>query len=350
MVPKSDRFPIDYKTTTLREPSRQRNTVSAERIKLHCLYTSNFEPMLVRFLSGFTDITELNLVNLSDRQEKIAGVGGGEELWRAKIDLLVRLAHPAHNPEPVIHLITDIDIMVYGAVRPVILEALAISEIGLQAEWAESLEANIGVIAFRPSAKAVYFWHCVREIVLRDRIWDQKAVNIVLRQLGEARFGGLVVSLFPKSVWALSQSSEVGFARCHDIVLHHANCVAELPQKWRQLSDFRRVFWRDRRNHDYAFGQVVKKLAEIEWEIGFVGEAGPYGRVRVDAQGVVSGIHDKNETRLLVGAQGLHFLNDEGDCTTFFDEFYFDPFRGKLLCAGECWARDRRYHYLLGVG
>jgi len=307
-----------------------------ERIQLHCLHTSNFEPMLVRFLSGFTDIQEVNLINLSNQSE-ITGLGGGAALWRAKIDLLAQLAHPANNPAPVIHLVTDIDIMVYAPLRPVILEALAISDIALQAEWAEGLEANIGVIAFRPSDKAVYFWHCVREIILRDRIWDQAAVNHVLGHLSEARFGGLVVSLFPKTVWAMSQSAAVGFARCHEIVLHHANCVAELPQKWRQLNDFQRVFLRDRRNQDFAFAQVVKKLHEIVWEFGFIGEE-PAGELRL-------GI---DAARVQATAQGVYFLNESGDCTRFFDAFYFDPFRGKLLCAGQSWAEEGRYHYLLG--
>jgi len=311
------------------------------------MYTSGFEPMLIRFLSGLRDITDPEIINLDDLGKSIAGLGGGEDLWRFKIDLLCNLADPPRNPEPVIHLITDIDLAVYAPLKPVVIESLENADICFQAERETGTEANIGVIAFRPSAKVLYFWNAVRQLILFDRIWDQKAVNIVLEQISEAATENLRIKLFPKTVWAMSQSASMGVTNCHRIVLHHANCIGDIRGKWAQLNDFAGIFGGDRLKRDYALFEVKRKLADLRWQFGSLEIPTPYAFITVDTDGNVQGYGHPNESRLRANAHGVYFTNPNDECTTFFNEFYYDPFREKLLCVGKFFANTDVYHYLL---
>jgi hypothetical protein len=63
---------------------------------------------------------------------------------------------------------------------------------------------------------------------------------------------------------------------------------------------------------------------------------------------MVRGHQHGNEARLLPAENGLYFLSATGRCTTFFDEFYYDPFRRKLLCVGSAVAAPEQvFHYLM---
>ena len=303
--------------------------------------------MLIRFLSGLRDITDPDIINLDNLGKTLSGLGGGENLWRFKIDLICNLADPSRNPEPVIHLITDIDLAVYAPLKPVVIECLANADICFQAERETGTEANIGVIAFRPSAKVLYFWNAVRQIILFDRIWDQKAVNIVLEQISEAGTGSIRIALFPKTFWARSHMRGLAFANCHKVVLHHANCVSEIEGKWAQLNEYSVIFGGDRLKHDYALFEVKRKLADLTWQFGSIEIPTPYGRLTVDTDGNVHGYEHENESRLRATTHGVYFTNSRDECTTFFNEFYYDPFRGKLLCVGKFYGSETAYHYLL---
>lgn len=318
-------------------------------IKLHCMYTNSFDPMLIRFLSGLRDITDPDITNLDNLGKSLGGLGGGEDLWRFKIDRLCELADPSKNADPVIHLMTDIDLAVYAPLKPVIVQSLENADICFQAEKPDGGEANIGVIAFRPSAKVLYFWNTVRQLILMDRMWDQRAVNIILEQIPEARFEDIRISLFPKTVWAYSQTRDAAFANCPQVVLHHANCVNDLPGKWEQLNEFAEYFRKDRLNHDYALNEVKQKIALLNWHFGNLANPVPYGSLRVDTDGNVQGYEHRNEARLLTAAHGIYFTSQNGECTTFFNEFYYDPFRGKLLCVGKVLGNERLFHYLLAA-
>lgn len=318
-------------------------------VKLHCMYTNSFEPMLIRFLSGLRDIIDPDIINLDDLGKRLGGLGGGEDLWRFKIDLLCDLADPSKNPNSVIHLITDIDLAVYAPLKPVIVESLESADICFQAENPHPGEANIGVIAFRPSQKVLYFWNTVRHLVLMDRMWDQRAVNIILEQISEARFDDIRIGFFPRIFWAYSQTRDAAFAHCHQIVLHHANCVFDLPGKWRQLNEFAGFFGRDRVNHDYALHEVKQKMPVLTWHFGNLANPVPYGSLTVDRDGNVHGYEHGNEARLHRAPQGIYFTNQNGGCTTFFNEFYHDPFRGKFMCVGKVLGAENIFHYLVAA-
>ncbi len=319
-----------------------------DNVSLHCMYTKNFEPMLVRFLSSLHDIADVRLINLSDVKSEISGLGGGPGLWLMKIDLLCSLADPANNPKPVVHLMTDIDLVFYGAIKPTILASLAAADIVLQAEFSTGFEANIGVIAFRPSKTVLSFWRAVRELIINDNIWDQKAVNLVIARLPETSFADVRVDLLPTTIWANSQSREVGFSLCQDVIIHHANGTSDLREKWAQINDMQVFFRRDTANHDYAFAQAKQKLTQLAWEFGILGRE-QHGTFSVDPSGMITGYHHPNETRIAAGSRGIYLFGADGKCTTFFNEFYFDPFRKKLLCVGSFLGRREEYHYLLGA-
>ncbi|HQT64662.1 MAG: hypothetical protein B7Z75_05180 [Acidocella sp. 20-57-95] len=317
----------------------------SEKIKLHCMYTTNFEPMLIRFLSGLEDITDININNLSELQKQISGLGGGHNLWLFKINLLCDLADPSKNKTDIINLITDIDLAIYGPLKPTISEFLQTNDIVFQSEFNQGTEANIGVIAFRASEKVLYFWSIVKSIIESEKIWDQKAVNMVIARTSESEFSEIKTSLLPPKIWAFSQSRQLGFANCHNVILHHANCVENLLGKWLQLNEFSHIFRRDYSNQIYALQQVLRKYKEIEWTFGSLSLSEPYGTLKLSTNGELIGYSHENEVRLEATQSGLYFVNGSGDCTTYFSEFYYDPIRGKLLCVGRA-MQEGIYHYL----
>jgi hypothetical protein len=318
-------------------------------IKLHCMYTQNYEPMLVRFLSGLQDICTVELINLSDLGKNLAGIGGGEDLWRFKIDLLCNLADPSKNGQRAVQLVTDIDMMVYGEISPTISEMLEDADILFQTEWRGNPEVNIGIIAFRPSEPAFLFWNAVRDLIIRNRIWDQKAVNIVLASLDDQPFKDLRMRLLPETFWAFSQSESVGKALCHKMILHHANCVTSQAEKWDQLNRFKSIFSRDDFNHKFALREAKTKLNHISWYFGDLNREDPYATIRIEVDGSINGHRHRNESKLHVAENGIYFLSESGRCTTFFDEYYYDAFRRKILCVGKAMEGDGNYHYLLST-
>ncbi len=319
-------------------------------LKLHCLYTGNFEPMLIRFLSGLHDISNPVLINISELlKDGVGGVGGGPKLWRFKINLLLNLADPAKNPEPVVHLVMDIDMAVYGPLQAGIRAALGHADIVFQTEddWKEN--ANIGIIAFRPGPRVLAFWRRVHAVMLaRPELWDQDAANIVIRQARET--GETAIALLPETYWAFSQGPHTGYAMAPRIVLHHANCVSGLAEKWVQLNRFAGIFRQERDNHGFAYRQMRQKLSGQPWVFGNLSHYLPYRTITVAPDGAVLETEHANETTLKVAPHGLYFSDPAGNCTTFFDEFYYDPFRARLLCVGRFCTGEDVFHYLMSPG
>jgi hypothetical protein len=313
------------------------------------MYTSNFDPMLVRFLSGLRDITDINLSNMTELGKSLAGLGGGAELWRFKIDLLCDLADPAKHGIETVQVMTDIDLMIYDKITPVIMQTLETADIAFQSENPELPDANIGVIAFRPSGKVQYFWQAVREILLRDQIWDQLAVNQVLKNIAEPAFDNLKIALFPEIFWAYSQTELVPAARGGEIILHHANCAVTMAAKWHQMNRFTTLFRRDDANHKQAAIYAITYLHDLTWHFGNLEHGAELATFTVARDGGLVGYAHPNEAKLLTNGTGLYFVGADGTPTTVFDEYYFDPFRRKILCVGKFSGLEAQFLYLLAA-
>lgn len=318
-------------------------------VKLHCMYTSNFDPMLVRFLSGIRDITDINLTNMTELGKHLAGLGGGEDLWRFKIDLLCDLSDPAKNGTAKTQLMTDIDLMIYEDITPVISKTLETADIAFQAENPDLPDANIGVIAFKPSAKVHYFWCQVRELLLREKIWDQLAVNQIMQKIADPAFNDLKIALFPETFWAYSQTELVPAAKGREIILHHANCAMTMAAKWHQMNRFVDLFRRDDANQKLAFIYASSHLHQLTWHFGNLEHGAELGSFTVAPSGGLIGYSHPNETSLIATASNLYFAGPDGTPTTVFDEFYFDPFRRKLLCVGKFAGLEAQFLYLLAA-
>jgi hypothetical protein len=314
---------------------------------LHCIYTGDFEPILVRFLSSVQDPVELQAIDVGSIKALTDSPGGGMPIWEIKSDLLCRAADPTRNPSLDVQIVLDIDIVFYAAIGPPAVRLLEQYDILFQLEdISETGNANIGVIAFRPSEQVLRFWQRIRNDVIGQGIWDQQAVNFLLNRPDEIRDIGVKIGFFPHSVWARSQP--LSAAPVDDAILHHANCIQSADGKWRQLDEFRPLFERNASNHFAALNLAKLFLHRATWTFGRIGAPAAYGQLSVAEDGTVIGYDDPNERRLLIRDRGLACLSEEYFCTTFFSDFYYDPFRHKLLCTGASPPGDREVvHYLL---
>jgi hypothetical protein len=286
---------------------------------------------------------------MTELGKSLAGLGGGADLWRFKIDLLCDLSNPAKTSAAAVQVITDIDLMIYDEITPVILKTLETADIAFQSENPELPDANIGVIAFRPSGKVHYFWAQVRTVLLREKIWDQLAVNQVIKNIHDPAFDDLKITLFPETFWAYSQTELIPATNGREIILHHANCAVTMAAKWHQMNRFTDLFRRDDANHKQALIYAKTYLHDLTWHFGNLEHGAEIAAFTVTATGELVGYGHPNEARLLATDTGLCFIAENGTPTTIFDEFYFDPFRRKILCVGKFAGLESQFLYLLAA-
>jgi hypothetical protein len=128
-------------------------------------------------------------------------------------------------------IISDIDIVFYKPVIPIVSECMVNTDICFQKETRNS-GINIGFISIYCNDTTLHFWNKVYEILSTTNRWDQEIVNDLIYN---KKFN-IKWNLFPSSIWNWSQ----GNLNKH-IVLHHANCASIEEEKLKQIkyvSDF----------------------------------------------------------------------------------------------------------------
>jgi hypothetical protein len=148
--------------------------------------------------------------------------GSGIDIWRFKTEMIIDAIK--QNKDDII-IISDIDIIFYKPVIPIILENMINTDICFQKETKNS-GINIGFISIFCNEITLQFWKEVYEILCNSNRWDQEIVNdMIYNHKYNIRW-----KLFPSSIWNWSQQN-----LNKDIILHHANCVSTKEDKFKQI-------------------------------------------------------------------------------------------------------------------
>ena len=317
-------------------------------MRLTCFYTPDFEPLAIRFLSGISEPLTLNCIAIDPTAS--GGLGGGIKIWEQKTRMLIEEASRVSDDANDLSVILDIDIAIYGPLRPAVAAALADNDIVFQREDGVTDAVNIGVIAFRPSPKVARFWKDVLRLVGKRQDWDQGVVNELISNGAYRRALGIRIGYLPASIWARTQMADnTPIGEC---LLHHANSVSDPVGKWLQLNNFQPLFEKSRVHRGAARITVTRHLTSRTWVFGRLGNSTPYGTMTFDESLMVKGYENPNENRLRVLPTGFAMIATTGICTTIFDEFYIDAFRDKMMAVGRFFddpvgAAQPIIHYLL---
>jgi hypothetical protein len=154
--------------------------------------------------------------------------GSGIDIWKYKTEMIINAIKENTNE---IIIISDIDIIFYKPVIPIILQMMANNEICFQKEYQHS-GINIGFISILCNETTLQFWEKVYTIVCNTNRWDQEIVNdLIYNENYDIKW-----DVFPSSIWNWSQEN---FDK--DIILHHANCVSSKEGKYEQLDYIKNV-------------------------------------------------------------------------------------------------------------
>jgi len=148
--------------------------------------------------------------------------GSGIDIWKYKTEMIIDAIKQNTND---IIIISDIDIIFYKPVIPIILENMINNDICFQKETRKS-GINIGFISILCNETTLQFWNKIYEILCNSNRWDQEIVNDMIYN----HKYNIKWKLFPSSIWNWSQRN-----LNKDIILHHANCVSTKEGKFKQI-------------------------------------------------------------------------------------------------------------------
>jgi hypothetical protein len=148
--------------------------------------------------------------------------GSGIDIWKYKTEMIIDAIKKNLNE---IIIISDIDIVFYKPVIPIILKSMVNNDICFQKETPTS-GINIGFISIYCNTTTLQFWNKVYEILCKSNRWDQEIVNDLIYNHNYK----IKWNLFPSSIWNWSQGS-----LNKNIILHHSNCVSSKEDKFKQM-------------------------------------------------------------------------------------------------------------------
>jgi hypothetical protein len=305
-------------------------------MQLTCSYTSDFEPLLIRFLSGIPEDLAIHCIEFE--ADHLSGIAGGIKSWKFRADLFSNLANPKNGIGDEIQIICDIDVVVYGDLRKPIEEALMCSDIVFQREWgSDRKEINCGVIAFRKSKKIFEFWSDVRKMIDETNLNEQELANRLISNPLYLSNRDIKVGRFPKSFFArshaiLTSELHIEDVPFDDIVLHHANCISEIGHKWKQLNSFKRLFRPSEQTNSFALIKTL--LQNVEWTFGLFSDKDACYKISFDEHLFVRGFENPNVFRAVIRDDMIIIVSRDGRCMAYINEFYVDPHRGKVMMLG----------------
>ena len=190
-------------------------------MKIFYFSDNSFLDMKENFELSFKDtfINEYKLfenINIDKNKPRI-------DIWKYKTEMIIDAIKENLND---IIIISDIDIVFYKPVIPIVLESMVNNDICFQKETQHS-GINIGFISIYCNETTIQFWNKVYEILCNSDRWDQEIINDLI-------YNGnynIKWNLFPSSIWNWSQGD-----LNKDIVLHHANCVSSKEDKFEQIN------------------------------------------------------------------------------------------------------------------
>lgn len=197
-------------------------------MKIFYFSDNSFLDMKDHFEKSFKDPFDKQFKFLENINVDRNKPGSGIDIWKYKTEMIIDAIKQNLND---IIIISDIDIVFYKPVIPVILESMINLDICFQKERKNS-GINIGFISIYCNETTLQFWNKVYEILCNSNKWDQQIVNELIYK---DKFN-IKWNLFPSTIWNWTQGDLK-----KDIILHHANCVSRKEAKFKQIkyvSDF----------------------------------------------------------------------------------------------------------------
>lgn len=312
---------------------------------LYCFYTPNFEPLLIRFLSGIRD--NINLYCHELDMNEVGGNRGGMSLWLKRISTMIESANKTFENHNQIIVFADIDIAVYRPMASSFKEVLENYDVVFQLESnGEIKKANLGVVAFYPSDIVVRFWQDVYKQIADTGQSDQDAVNALISDKYYMQNLGLKIGFLAEQFW-INKLKKFPENNC---ILHHATQLTSSTKKWLQLNGYKTVFNDHLYETDAAFCTVKRLLREREWRFGELSQKFPYGNMRFNEALLVQNYGHPNEHRLIERDQHLVMMTLEDKISCIFDEFYTDIQRKKVMAIGNAFIEEGKkffFHYLI---
>jgi hypothetical protein len=191
-------------------------------MKIFYFSDESFLDMKNHFESSFKEDLEKQFTYLENINIDRTKPGSGKDIWKFKTEMVVD-AIKANKGDVI--LISDIDIVFYKPVLPVVLECMNGYEMCFQKETVNH-GINIGFISIRCNDNTLTFWSKVYEVLCNSNRWDQEIVNDLLYN----EKYDIQWNLFPHCIWNWSQGNPN-----RDIVLHHANCTSTKEGKYQQM-------------------------------------------------------------------------------------------------------------------
>lgn len=197
-------------------------------MKIFYFSDASFLDMKVRFEKSIKDDFEKNFSFLRKVNVDRSKPGGGIDIWMYRTELILKAIQ--ENPGEII-LVTDIDILFYKPILPIVLESMKNKDICFQKETPQG-GINVGVIAMVCNQTTFGFWQRVYHILNTTNGWEQDIVNdLIYKEAYPISWG-----LFPSTIWNWSQGNPT-----KEIALHHANCVSSKADKFAQMEYIRKL-------------------------------------------------------------------------------------------------------------
>lgn len=195
-------------------------------MKLFYFSDASFLDMKVRFEKSMKDDFEKNYVFIRKVNLDRSKPGGGIDIWKFRTELILKAIE--ENLGRII-LVSDIDIVFYKPVIPIVMDSMQGKDICFQRETRDD-GINVGFISMLCNETTLQFW---KQVYLNIRIgdrWEQEVVNTLIYNEAYPISWGL----FPSTVWCWSQGNPTP-----ELALHHANCVAKKDEKFAQMEYIR---------------------------------------------------------------------------------------------------------------
>lgn len=201
-------------------------------MKIFYFSDESFLDMKNNFENSFKDNFEKNFKFLEKVNLDRTKQGSGFDIWKYKTEMIIESIKNNMNQ---IIVISDIDILFYKPVTPIIEEYMKNYEICFQKELSHG-GINIGFISIYCNENTLNFWIKVYDILCSSDRWDQEIVNnLIYDQKYNIKW-----NLFPSSIWNWTQGN-----LNKNIALHHANQVGSKEEKIKQMNYVKNFFITD---------------------------------------------------------------------------------------------------------
>lgn len=191
-------------------------------MKIFYFSDKTFLEMKAKFELSFKDAFDKQFKYLENLNIDRNKPGSGVDVWKYKTEMIIDAIKENKNE---IIIISDIDIIFYKPVIPIIIENMIDSDICFQKET-ENSGINIGFISIYCNETTLQFWNKIYEILCSSNRWDQEIVNDMIYNHNY----NIKWKLFPSSIWNWSQGN-----LNREIILHHANCESSKEGKFKQM-------------------------------------------------------------------------------------------------------------------